>query len=76
MHYAGGIRTPLKGDDMVAEQWDRDPEALRGLQRELSSDSALCDQTFASKHEAFTAGLALGSPALLDAGDSGRRESE
>ena len=46
---------------MVAEDWDGDPEALRGLERQLSGDAALCDQTFASKHEAFTAGLLFGA---------------
>jgi hypothetical protein len=58
-------------EDLVAEDWAGDPEALRGLERELSGDAALCNQTFASERKAFTAGLALASRALLEAGDSG-----
>jgi hypothetical protein len=51
----------------MGETWDGDLQGLRGLEREPSADLALCDQTFASKQEAFTAGLALGSRAQLDA---------
>jgi hypothetical protein len=61
--------TSLIGHDITTEEWDGDPETLRGREKELSGDSAQCDQTFASKHEAFTAGLALGRRTLLDAGD-------
>lgn len=57
--------------------WDGDIEELEGHEKELASSPELCDQVFASRHEAFLAGLSLGrSPNLgreraSDAEDSG-----
>jgi hypothetical protein len=45
-------------------QWDGDIEKLRGLERYLADNPALCDETFANKHEAFTAGLLLADGTL------------
>jgi hypothetical protein len=43
------------------DAWDGDPEFLRPFQDELALGHELCDQTFASRREAFAAGLELGS---------------
>ncbi len=43
-------------------EWEGDPEHLAGhLTDHLLSDEHLCDEAFASKHEAFTAGFVLGN---------------
>ena len=39
--------------------WGGDPAELQGLERVLEQDPELSDRTFASKHEAFCAGLHL-----------------
>jgi hypothetical protein len=40
-------------------QWYGDYEALTGLEQDFLSDHDLCEQTFATKQEAFTAGWLL-----------------
>jgi hypothetical protein len=41
-------------------RWGGDYEALTGLDQTFLADSDLCEQTFANKQEAFTAGWRLG----------------
>ena len=40
--------------------WEGDPDELGGVQERLANDPELCDSTFGSRYEAFTAGLYLG----------------
>jgi hypothetical protein len=42
------------------EEWHGDYEALTGLEQSFLSKYELCEQTFASKQEAFKAGWLLG----------------
>jgi len=45
------------------DSWDGDAEELKGHEEILSSNYELSEQTFASKHDAFNAGLFLGASA-------------
>jgi hypothetical protein len=45
------------------EDWDGDPDDLRGYERDLVADEDLCSATFATKREAFSVGLVLGENA-------------
>jgi len=45
---------------LVPKDWHGDYEALTGLEQCFLSKYDLCEQTFASKQEAFTAGWLLG----------------
>jgi hypothetical protein len=59
------------GDEAVLD-WRGDIDELRPLTDELTSRPALCDRLFASKHDAFLAGLTL---ADTDADEGDRTES-
>jgi hypothetical protein len=48
------------------EDWDGDPDDLRGYDRDLLADEDLCSATFAAKHEAFGVGLRLGRTTIDD----------
>ena len=41
-------------------EWDGDVQDLSGHLEELLLSQSLCEETFATKHEAFAAGVALG----------------
>jgi hypothetical protein len=47
-------------DVLDPNAWEGDSEQLIGHEDELADSAELCEQTFASKQEAFTAGLYLG----------------
>jgi hypothetical protein len=49
------------------QAWDGDATLLEPYVEQLCDDTDLCERTFASKHEAFTAGLYLGKAGAVAA---------
>src|SRR5579862_4359301 len=45
----------------LSDSWSGDPDELHGSEEILLNNEVFCDETFATKHEAFATGLHLGA---------------